>query len=100
MENKMIIQTICEAYRYHKNYIKEADCLSIDKSISQIAISQKICSHIEYVVYGLDEKYSVVLQNDVINGLMNKKFKDGCSKSTYYRNREKAYETFIKELNR
>ena len=100
MTNKSIIKLISDTYRYHKNYIEESEYLMINKSITQVAISQKICSHIEHVVYNMEEKYSIILQNDVIKGLMNKKYRDGCSKSTYYRNREAAYEKFIKELNK
>lgn len=100
MDNKTIIKIIGEAYKYHKNYVEEVDYLLIDKSFSKIAISQKICAHIEFVIYGLDDKYSIILQNDIIKGLMDKKYKECCSKSTYYRNRDKAYEMFIRELNR
>lgn len=98
MTNKDIVKTIAKAYRYHKHIIYQDENI-IETSYRQIQVSKKICNHIEYVISGLDDKYRVILENDVIKGLIDKKFKDGISQSTYYRNRDKAYELFIKELN-
>ena len=100
MDTKFIIKTVSETYRYHINYIREARCMMIDESISQVAISKRIVSHIEFVIYSMEDKYSLILQNDIIKGLYNKKYKDGCSKSTYYRYRQTAYEMFIREINK
>ena len=96
---KFVIKTIFETYRYHKNVVDEYDKTAFGSSTKQIQISKRICEHIEFVVFGMEEKYRIILENDIIKGNLGKKIKYGCSESTYYRNRKTAYEIFIKELN-
>ena len=98
MTNKDIVKLIADAYRFHMHVIYQDENI-MEIPYEQYQISKRICDHIEHVIYGLDDKYRIVLENDVLKGLMDKKFKEGVSQSTYYRNREKAYELFIRELN-
>lgn len=94
-----IIKSINKSYQYHKNILKENEIGIVDYPMSQVVIASKIISHIEFVINNMDDKYKVVLENDILFNRFDTSYKEGVSTSTYYRNRQQAYKLLIKELS-
>lgn len=94
------VKAINDSYHTHKNILRENDKGIVDYPLKQIMNANVICSHIEFVIYGMEDRYRVVLENDIINNRFAKSDKVGVALSTYYRNRLNAYNYFIKELSK
>ena len=92
------IDIIVRSYRNACRIVRQAndDLMSVSKEEFNTALLIK--ERIESEVRFLDEKHSIFIENEVLNGKTGCWYSRMMSTATYYRNRNKAYETFVEKL--
>ena len=96
MDNTMNI--IVRSYRNACRIVRQAEDHLIGISEEELNTAILIKERIESEVHFLDEKHSVFIENEVINGKTGNWYAQKMSPATYYRNRKKTYSTFVENL--
>lgn len=99
-KDKLEISLITRSYFVHKRKIREDEESIISRPIEEIKASKRIIGHIDAVIEDLNEKDKFIIENEVKNGKEGKWYMVFLSSSTYYRQRKKAYRTFLRCLER
>ena len=89
---------IADAYRNYKRFVREIEDGIIHRSKGDYERSCYIVNHIEYVITGLQEKYALIIRNDLKYGPGSKWYLEMMSQSYYYANRKLAYREFLRCL--
>lgn len=97
---KFEINLITQSYFAHKRKIREDEESIIIRPIDEIKASRRIIGHIDAVIDDLNEKDKFIIENEVKNGKEGKWYMIFLSSSTYYRQRKKAYKTFLRCLEK
>lgn len=92
------IKLIGRSYISHKRRLLEAERKVMNHSSFEINCSKNIVDHIETIVNDLNEKDRFIIENEVVNGKEGKWYLSYLSTSTYYRQRKKAYRSFLNSL--
>jgi hypothetical protein len=99
MSNKRFeVQLMAKHYIKSKNFLRQVESGYKICDIRSVQSHQKIVGHIEETVESLSEYNKFIIQNEVIEGRTGNWFRGYLSRSTYFRNREKAYEEFLRCL--
>lgn len=96
---KYEIDLIARSYIIHKRRIKESENSSIKRPYKDIYASRCIVEHIEDVISSLNEKDKFIIENEIVGGKEGKWYMVCLSTSTYYRQRKRAYKTFLRNLD-
>ncbi|MGN1405909.1 MAG: MG284/MPN403 family protein [Erysipelotrichaceae bacterium] len=92
------IDIIVRSYRNACRIVRQAEDHLIGISEKDLNTAILIKERIESEVRFLDEKHSIFIENEVINGRTGNWYALKMSPATYYRNRKKAYATFVENL--
>ena len=92
------LDIIVRSYKNACRIVRQANenLMSVSKEEFDTALFIK--ERIESEVSFLDEKHSIFIENEVLNGKTGNWYARKMSPATYYRNRNKAYETFVEKL--
>lgn len=97
---KLEIDLIARSYIIHKRRIRESENNGIKRSYEDIHASRCIVEHIEDVVASLNEKDKFIIENEIVEQKEGKWYMICLSTSTYYRQRKRAYKTFLRNLDK
>ena len=97
-KRKFEIETLSRSYIESKRIIKEAQENIIHPSREKLEACNLIVRHIDNVVESLDENDQFIIHKEVIEGKRGNWYLDYFSSTSYYRQRDKAYDNFLRCL--
>ncbi len=99
-KERLEISLISKSYINNKRIIRESEENIIKRNYEDLRVCHRIVDHIESVTSTLDEKERLIIENEVINGQSGKWYTEYFSAPTYYRQRRKAYKSFLRCLEK
>lgn len=99
-KERLEISLISKSYINNKRIIRESEENIIRRNYEDLRVCHRIVDHIESVANTLDEKERLIIENEVMNGQSGKWYTSYFSAPTYYRQRRKAYKSFLRCLEK